>query len=301
MRRFGFGPGAQVVAALLAIIVVAVVAAPLYAPQNPFNIASLRLLDSLDPPSFLHGGVKRFPLGTDAEGRDVLSAILYGARLSFLTGGLALLLAAAIGIPLGLAAGYGGGVVDAVLMRLADAQMAVPAMLVALLADGIARTLLSHYFLQAAAVPILVIAIGLARWPHFARLVRTAAQLESKRDYVAAARLLGIKSFDIALDHVLPNVVGPTVVLFTLSLSFAVMDEATLSFLGVGLPSTRPSLGTLIRLGTDYLLSGEWWVIVFPALALAIPVVLANLLGDAIRDRFDPRGEASETTERARA
>ena len=289
MRRDRIGVGAMLVAGVLAVVLVAVVAAPLYAPQDPFNLASLRLLDSLDPPSFLHGGVKKFPLGTDAQGRDVLSAILYGARLSFLVGVLSVLLAALVGVPLGLVAGYGGGVVDAVLMRLADAQLAVPAMLVALLADGVARAMLPRSWREAAAIPVLVAAIGLARWPHFARVVRSAAQLETGRDYVAAARLVGAKGFDIALDHVLPNVVGPALVVFALSLGFAVIDEATLSFLGVGLPPTRPSLGTLIRLGNDYLLSGEWWVVLFPVLALAIPVLAANLLGDAIRDRLDPR------------
>jgi peptide/nickel transport system permease protein len=289
VRRYGLG--ATIAAAVLAFVMLAVIAAPLYAPQNPFDIGSLRLLNSLEPPSFLPGGVRQFPLGTDGQGRDVLSAILYGARLSFLTGVLAVVMAALIGVPLGLAAGYGGGVVDVVLMRLADAQLAIPAMLVALLADGVARTLLPRSWLEWAAVPILVAAIGLARWPHFARVVRSAAQLESGRDYVAAARLVGAKGFDIALDHVLPNVLGPALVVFALSLGFAVIDEATLSYLGVGLPPTQPSLGTLIRLGNDYLLSGEWWVVLFPALALAIPVLTANLLGDAIRDRLDPRGQ----------
>ena len=213
-----------------------------------------------------------------------------GARLSFFVGGLAVLVAAVIGVPVGLAAGYAGGVADAVLMRLADAQLAVPAMLVALLADGVARVLVPRQWLDAASVAILVGAIGLARWPQFARVVRTAAQLEGQRDYVAAARLAGIAPFDIALDHVLPNVLGPALVLFALSLGLAVIDEATLSFLGVGLPPTQPSLGTLIRIGSDYLLSGDWWLVLFPALALAVPVLAANLVGDAIRDRLDPRG-----------
>jgi peptide/nickel transport system permease protein len=290
VRRLGLGQGATVAAVLLAAIVLAVAAAPLYAPQNPFNLASLRLLDSLDPPAFLHGGVNRFLLGTDAQGRDVLSAMLYGARLSFSVGILAVALAALIGVPVGLAAGFSGGVVDIALMRIADAQLAVPAMLIALLVDGIVRAIVPHTWLDGATVAILVAAIGLARWPQFARLVRGATQLEAQRDYVAASRLMGIKPFDIALDHILPNVLAPALVLFALSLGLAVIDEATLSFLGVGLPPTRPSLGTLIRLGNDYLLSGEWWLIVFPALALALPVLLANLLADAVCDRMDPRG-----------
>lgn len=288
MRRLG--PGATVAAVLLGLIVLAVVLAPYYAPQNPFALASLRLTDSLTPPAFLHGGLKRFPLGTDAQGRDVLSAILFGARLSFMIGGLAVLLAAVIGIPVGLAAGFAGGALDAVLMRLADAQLAVPAMLIALLVDGLARALMPHAWVDGAAVPTLVGAIGLARWPQFARLVRGVAHLEGQRDYVAAARLIGIKPFDIAMDHILPNALAPASVLLALSLGLAVIDEATLSFLGVGLPPTRPSLGMLIRMGNDYLLSGEWWLILFPALALAVPVLVANVLADAIRDRLDPRG-----------
>lgn len=288
MRRLG--PGATVAAVLLGLIVLAVVLAPYYAPQNPFALASLRLTDSLTPPAFLHGGLKRFPLGTDAQGRDVLSAILFGARLSFMIGGLAVLLAAVVGIPVGLAAGFAGGALDAVLMRLADAQLAVPAMLIALLVDGLARALMPHAWVDGAAVPTLVGAIGLARWPQFARLVRGVAHLEGQRDYVAAARLIGIKPFDIAMDHILPNALAPASVLLALSLGLAVIDEATLSFLGVGLPPTRPSLGMLIRMGNDYLLSGEWWLILFPALALAVPVLVANVLADAIRDRLDPRG-----------
>ena len=284
--------GTMTAAAVLAAAVLAVLLAPLYAPQNPFDIASLSLADSLDPPAFLPGGALHFPLGTDGQGRDMLSAILYGARLSFLTGVLAMLLAAAVGVPVGLAAGYVGGLADTVLMRLADAQLAVPAMLVALLADGVARALLPRATVAALAIPILAAAIGLARWPHFARLVRGAARLEGGRDYVAAARLAGVRGIGIARDHVLPNVLGPALVLFALTLGLAVMDEATLSFLGVGLPPTRPSLGTLIRLGNDYLLSGEWWVAVFPALALAVPVLSANVLGDAIRDRLDPLARA---------
>jgi len=287
----GFGAGATIAASVLAVVVLASVAAPLYAPQDPFDVASLRLLDSLDPPWFLEGGEEKFPLGTDGQGRDVLSAILYGARLSFFIGGLAAVLSAVLGVPLGLAAGYGGALVDAVLMRLADAQLAVPAMLVALLADGVARALLPRDWRDAATAAILVGAIGLSRWPQFARVVRTAAQLERGRDYVAAARLAGVPQFGIALRHVLPNVLGPALVVFTLTLGLSAMDEATLSFLGVGMPPTRPSLGTLIRMGNDYLLSGEWWVVVFPALALAIPVLAANLLGDAVRDRLDPRGQ----------
>ena len=195
----------------------------------------------------------------------------------------------AVGVPAGLAAGYAGGLLDILLMRLADAQLSVPAMLLALLADGCVRALLPRAAWPAAALPILVLAIGLARWPQIARVVRSAAILERSRDYVAAARLLGRSAPRIALVHVLPNVLGPVVVLATLSLGFAVLDEAARSFLGVGLPPTRPSLGTLIRLGNEELLSGQWWVALFLALALALPILAINLAGDAARDRLDLR------------
>lgn len=270
--------GGRVAGAVLLAAVLAAAAAPLLAAQNPFDLAHLDLMDSLLPP-----GSPGFPLGSDGQGRDVLSAILYGARLSFLVGGLAVGLAALLGMPAGLVAGYAGGWTDALLMRLADAQLAFPAVLVALLIDGAARALLARGRAEALAVPVLVLAIGLGRWPQFARVVRGAARLALGRDYVAAARLAGVGGGRILFAHVAPNALGPAGVLFTLSLGLAVLDEATLSFLGVGLPPTRPSLGTLIRVGTEYVLSGQWWTVVFPALALAVPVLAVNLLGDALR------------------
>jgi len=265
---------------VLASAALAALLGPLLAPQDPFDMASLDLMDSLQPPFFLPGGHLRFLLGSDGQGRDVLSAILYGGRLSFLIGMLAVALAVLIGAPAGLAAGYAGGWADAALMRLADSQLAFPGLLVALLADGVARALLPRDRLASAALPVLVVAIGLSRWPHFARVVRGAVQGEMARPYVEAARLLGLPGSRIALAHVLPNAIAPALVLLRLSLGLAVLDEATLSFLGVGLPPTRPSLGTLIRLGREQLLSGAWWVILFPALALALPLIAANVLAD---------------------
>jgi peptide/nickel transport system permease protein len=270
--------------AAVAAVAAAVLAAPLAAPRNPFDTASLDLMDALTPPVFAAGGGWRHLFGTDAQGRDVLSAILYGGRLSFAVGALAVALALAVGVPAGLVAGYAGGWLDAGLMRLADAQLAVPAMLLALLADGCARALLPRPQWPAAALPVLVVSIGLARWPQFARVVRGAARLERQRDYVSAARLFGVSAPRIALTHVLPNALAPVAVLATLSLGLAVLDEATLSFLGVGLPATTPSLGTLIRLGADDMLSGSWWVLVFPALALALPVLALNLAADRALD-----------------
>jgi len=271
---------------MLAVVVLALLA-PLASPYDPMDAASLDLADALTPPIFLHDGDWRFLLGTDGQGRDLLSAILYGARLSFLIGVLSVGLAVLIGVPAGLAAGYMGGWLDAGLMRLADVQLSVPAMLLALLADGCARAVLPRARWQEAALPVLVAAIGLARWPQIARMVRGAAMLERGRDYVAAARLLGLSGRRVAVAHVLPNALAPVLVLATLSLGLAVLDEATLSFLGVGMAPTSPSLGTLIRIGNDELLSGQWWVAVFPALALAVPVLAINLLGDLVHDRLD--------------
>lgn len=278
--------GTALAAAVAAMALLAALGAPLLAPQDPFDTASLDLRNSLLPPAFLRGGVPAFPLGTDGQGRDLLSAILYGARLSFLVGVLAVGLAAAIGLPAGLIAGYAGGWLDAALMRLADAQLAFPAVLLALLIDGVARALLAPARAEAAALPVLVAAIGVSRWPQFARLVRGAARLAAGCDYVAAARLIGLGRERVLFVHVAPNAIGPALVLLPLSLGLAVLDEATLSFLGVGLPPTTPSLGTLIRLGGEYLLAGQWWVVVFPAAALAVPVLALNVLGDALRDRL---------------
>ena len=270
----------QLAKIVLALAVASALLGPLVAPQNPLDPSSLNLMDSLQPPFLLPGGDARFLLGSDGQGRDVLSAILYGARMSFLVGLLAVALAVLVGVPAGLAAGYAGGWVDAALMRLADSQLAFPALLVALLADGVARAVVPREHLASAAVPVLVVAIGLGRWPQFARVVRSAVQGEIARPYVDAARLLGLPARRIAFVHVLPNAMGPALVLLRLSLGLAVLDEATLSFLGVGLPPTRPSLGTLIRLGHEHLLSGEWWTVVFPALALAVPLIAVNVLGD---------------------
>jgi peptide/nickel transport system permease protein len=290
VRRPGFGVGAQIGAGVLLLVILAVTAAPLYAPQNPLNLAALKLRDALSEPSLLHG-FKKFPLGADAQGRDVLSAILFAARLSFMTGALATLVAGLIGVPFGLAAGLSGGAVDAVLTRLAGAQRAVPSLLAALLVDGVLRCLLPHSWLEAAAMPILVTSIGLARWPHFARAVRDVAHTEGNRDHMLAARLVGLTKFDAALDHILPNVLGPALAMASVTLVLAVADEATLSFLGVGFPSVRPSLGTLIRTGADLVPSGQWWVALFPALALAIVLLIAHRLAAAVRTDLDPDTE----------
>ncbi len=286
---FRRNPVAMVSAAVVFIIIVSAVFSPWLAPHNPFDLASLNLLDSFKPPFFQADGELSYPLGTDDQGRDVLSAIMYGTRISLTVGVLAIAFAMVVGIGLGLLAGYAGGAVDALLMRIVDVQLSFPAILIALLVDGIARAALPREFHDRIQLWVLVVAIGIAQWPQFARTVRGSTMVERGREYVMAARVIGIPSVRIMLSHILPNVLGPVLVIATLNLGLAVLSEATLSFLGVGLPPTQPSLGTLIRIGNDFLFSGEWWVTIFPGLTLAVMVLSINLLGDWLRDALNPR------------
>jgi peptide/nickel transport system permease protein len=259
------------------------------APADPFNPATNFLSDSLDPPRFLDGGDPRFLLGTDDQGRDLWSAILYGLRVSLAIGFCGVALAGAIGIALGLIAGYAGGWVDGLIMRIADVQLTFPAILIALLLDGVAQALLKGSARQESAFGVLVLAIGLSFWVQYARTVRASTMVEKSRDYVMAARLIGLSHGRILVRHILPNVMGPVLVIATINLALAIITEATLSFLGVGLPPTEPSLGTLIRIGQNFLFSGEWWIVTFPSLALAALVLAVNLLGDWLRDALNPR------------
>jgi peptide/nickel transport system permease protein len=288
-HSFRHSPVAIVSAIVALVCVMAAVLAPWIAPHNPFDLASLDLMASDQPPAFLAGGTWTYPLGTDNQARDVFSAILYGARISILVGVTAIVFALLVGIVAGLLAGYLGGWVDAGLMRLADVQLTFPAILIALLIDGIIKTALPHSAAESVQIYMLIFAIGIARWPQFARTVRGSTLVERGRDYVLAARVIGLSSPRIMVTHVLPNVLGPVMVLATLNLGLAILDEATLSFLGVGLPPTQPSLGTLIRVGNDYIFAGEWWVVIFPGLALVLMVLSVNLLGDWLRDALNPR------------
>jgi peptide/nickel transport system permease protein len=263
--------------------------APWIAPTDPFNPATNFLSDSLDPPRFVEGGDPRFWLGTDDQGRDMLSAILYGLRVSLGIGVCGVALAGAIGVSLGLTAGYAGGWVDAILMRVADVQLTFPAILIALLLDGVARALTKGGDRGETEFGVLVVAIGLSFWVQYARTVRASTMVEKSRDYVQAARLIGLSPTRILISHILPNVMGPVLVIATINLALAIITEATLSFLGVGLPPTQPSLGTLIRIGQNFLFSGEWWIVAFPSLALAILVLAVNWLGDWLRDALDPK------------
>jgi peptide/nickel transport system permease protein len=263
--------------------------APAIAPQDPFDLASLNLLDAFKPPAWSAEGSVAYPLGSDDQGRDVLSAIMHGARISLLVGVAAVVVSTLLGVAIGLAAGYLGGVVDAVLMRIADIQLTFPPILVALLVDGIARAALGQETHERIALLVVILALGVSIWPSIARTVRGSTLIERNKEYVLAARVIGVPPLSIMLTHVLPNVVGPVLVIATLNLSGAIIGEATLSFLGVGVPPTQPSLGTLIRIGNDFLFSGEWWIAVFPGLALIAMVLSVNLLGDWLRDALNPK------------
>ncbi|MES2907398.1 MAG: ABC transporter permease [Pseudomonadota bacterium] len=280
-----------IVAALVALVMIgAFMFAPFIAPYDPFNPASLNLMDGFVPPMSVSPFSGTYHLfGTDSLGRDVFSVILYGGRISVFVGFLATLFALALGITLGLIAGYVGGKTDAVVMRVADVQLTFPSILIALLVFGIARGIIPPQYHNDMAVWVLIIAIGLANWAQFARTVRGAAMVERQKDYVQAARIIGIRPAKILQRHVLPNVMSPVLVLATINLALAILDEATLSFLGVGVPATQPSLGTLIRVGQQFLFSGEWWILFFPAVALVLLALSVNLLGDWLRDALNPR------------
>lgn len=279
-----------IVSAIVTLItILGAIAAPLLAPFNPFDVASLNLMDSLLPPAWLPDGVAEHPLGTDNQGRDVLSTILYGSRLSLIVGGASVVFSAVLGVSLGLLAGYRGGWVDTLIMRVADVQLSFPAILIALLIDGVVRSVLPMEAHYDAAIFVLIASIGLSFWVQYARTVRGSTLVEKSKDYVQAARIIGLPPILIMLRHVLPNVLGPVLVIATINLALAIITEATLSFLGVGVPPTEPSLGTLIRVGNDYLFSGEWWITVFPGAYLVLMVLAVNLLGDWLRDALNPK------------
>jgi peptide/nickel transport system permease protein len=271
------------------ILVLAALFAPIIAPHDPFDPASISIMDSFYPPAWSADGQPGFLLGTDDQGRDVLSTILYGMRISLAVGFASVLLAMVLGVTLGLVAGYVGGVTDTIIMRIADVQLTFPAILTALLIDGVARALAGPQAYDEIVFGVLVLAIGLSFWVQYARTVRGSVLVEANKEYVLAARLIGLRPITIMFRHVLPNVLGPVLVIATINLALAIITEATLSFLGVGVPSTQPSLGTLIRIGNDYLFSGEWWITIFPGFTLAILALAVNLLGDWLRDALNPK------------
>jgi peptide/nickel transport system permease protein len=274
--------------AILLLFVVAALFPAAVAPVPVFDLTRISLRNAFIPPVWIEGGTPEFLLGTDGQGRDVLSAIIYGARVSMLVGVASVLLSLAIGVPLGLIAGFHGGWLDAAIMRVADIQLTFPAILVAVILDGVLRAALGGAAHEQFAIPLLIIAIGVTGWVQYARTVRGATMVERRREYVAAAALIGRRPIAIMLRHILPNVLTPVLVLATINLAVAIILEATLSFVGLGIPPTQPSLGTLIRVGNNYLLSGEWWIVIFPGLALLMLVLAVNLLGDWLRDALNP-------------
>jgi len=282
-------PTAMVAAAVTILSMLACFAAPLIAPFDPFDPAQISLWDGKLPPAWAEGGRAEYLLGTDNQGRDMLSTILYGGRLSIIVGLAAVFLGMALGVMLGVISDYLGGAVDALIMRVADVQLTIPGLLLAILINGIARTMLPPESRDELAIYVVIVAIGLTDWPQFARVVRGATLVESQKEYVLAARVIGLPSWLIMLRHVLPNVLRPVLVLATIGLALAIIAEATLSFLGQGIPPTTPSLGTLIRVGNEYLFSGLWWITFFPAIALVVLVFAVNLLGDWMRDALNPK------------
>ncbi|MBK7658180.1 MAG: ABC transporter permease [Betaproteobacteria bacterium] len=288
-HSFKRSPIVIVSAAVALTCIVAAVGAGFIAPHNPFDLKTLNLLDAFTPPAWTERGNPTYLLGTDDQGRDVLSAIMYGSRVSLLVGLCAVVLAMFIGVTLGLISGYVGGKVDAFIMRVADVQLSFPSILIALLIDGVARVALPKEAHDSAAIYVLVLAIAASGWVQYARTVRGSTLVERNKEYVQAARVIGRHPVAIMFTHVLPNVTGPVLVLATLHIGTAIITEATLSFLGVGVPPTQPSLGTLIRIGNDFLFSGEWWITVFPGAWLVMMVLAINLLGDWLRDALNPK------------
>ena len=279
-----------IVAAFLALVCMgAALFAPWLAPYNPFDPASLDLNKALSPPAWVEEGNLAYPLGTDDQGRDILSTIMYGARISIGVGMAAVAFALALGVTLGLAAGYLGGRLDAFIMRIADVQLSFPAILIALLVDGVARVVLPTDQHGEIAIPVLIFSIGISGWVQYARTVRGSTLVEKGKEYVQAARVIGRRPLAIMLRHVLPNVMGPVLVIATIHIATAIITEATLSFLGVGVPPTSPSLGTLISKGNEFMISGIWWIVVFPGVALVTLVLSVNLLGDWLRDALNPK------------
>jgi peptide/nickel transport system permease protein len=277
-------------AALMTLVCVgSAVLAPWLSPHNPSDLAALNLNDAFTPPAWTEAGRSAYFLGTDDQGRDVLSTIMHGARISLGVGLASVLFALTLGVTLGLLSGYFGGRLDAFIMRVADVQLSFPAILIALLVDGVARVALPSAMHDEIAIPVLILSIGVSGWVHYARTVRGSTLVEKNKEYVQAARVIGRHPLAIMLRHVLPNVMGPVLVIATIHIATAIITEATLSFLGVGVPPTRPSLGTLIRVGNDFLFSGEWWITVFPGIALVVLVLSVNLLGDWLRDALNPK------------
>ena len=278
------------VAAFIAFVAIAAAfAAPLIAPYDPFDPSQISLWDGKLPPAWVDEGSSAYMLGTDNQGRDMLSTILYGGRISIIVGIAAVFLGMVLGVTLGVISGYFGGMLDTVIMRMADVQLTIPGILVAILINGIGRAALPLELREDFAIYVVIVAIGLTDWPQFARVARGATLVEAEKEYVQSARVIGLPGWIIMIRHILPNTMRPILVIATVGLALAIIAEATLSFLGQGIPPTTPSLGTLIRVGNEYLFSGLWWITLFPAISLVVLVFAVNLLGDWMRDALNPK------------
>lgn len=288
-HSFRSHPSAIFAACLLALVALSALLAPLITPQDPYDLAALELWNAEIPPIWNAQGQWPYVLGTDTQGRDILSAILYGSRISLVIGFASVMAALAVGLSLGLVAGYFGGWVDNVIMRLGDVLLSMPFILIAILITAVATAALPTHLKDVLAAPILILAIAVPSWVQYARTVRASAMVERKKDYVSAARLIRVKAWRIMLHHILPNCMTPILVAATLNFGLAILSEATLSFLGVGMPPDQPSLGTLIRVGNQYLFSGLWWIVVFPAIQLCLIVLSVNMIGDWLRDALNPK------------
>ena len=286
---FRHTPSAMISALLLLLIIASAIFAPAITPQNPFDLTQLFLDKAELPPAWAADGELPYLLGTDPQGRDVFSAILYGSRISLVIGLASVALATLLGIAMGLLAGYHGGFLDNLLMRIGDTVLSLPTLLIAILFNAVCRQLLPGEMRELLAPGILVLSIAAVSWVQYARVVRGSTMVEAGKDYVLAARIIGVRPHRIMLGHILPNVMTPVLVTATLNLGLAILAEATLSFLGVGMPVNQPSLGTLIRIGNEYFFSGSWWIVLFPALQLCLIILSVNLLADWLRDALNPK------------
>jgi peptide/nickel transport system permease protein len=286
---FRRSPVAIVATVVTLVLIVVALGANVIAPFDVNDPANANVIDARLPPGSLGLFGSHYLLGTDPQGRDMLSAVIFGLRTSLLVGGLSVILAAAVGIVLGLVSGYVGGWLDALIMRVADIQLSFPAILIALLIDGVSRTVMDRATHDALAIPVLVVAIAATYWVQYARTVRALVLVERDKDYVLAARVIGVRPLRIVLAHIRPNVLGPIVVIGTINLALAILTEATLSFLGIGVPPTTPSLGSLVRIGNEFLFSGDWWISAVPGAVLVLLSLAVNLLGDWLRDALNPR------------
>ncbi|MBT6337864.1 MAG: ABC transporter permease [Desulfobacula sp.] len=263
--------------------------APWISPMNPYDSANIDIMNSEIPPMWMEDGIREFPLGTDNQGRDMLSTMLYGLRTSIIIGLGAVSLQGIIGIVVGLLAGYMGGKTDAILMRFADIQFSFPYLMVAIFLSAIFQVMFGLGSFERLAIPLLTIIIGLSNWPTFARTIRASVMGEKNKEYVEAAKVIGLPKWTIMFRHILPNSLTSVMVIATIQVANAVMSEAALSFLGLGMPVTKPSLGSLIRAGQEFFFSGSWWITVFPGIWLVIFVLVINLLGDWLRDVLNPK------------